>query len=521
MASSSPSAIEMLTTVSECGGGVNKDLLPSELAPGMWSDSLNMRFRNGFAEKRKGIQSAYTTPTKTPYALSAFSTATARFLVQACTDAVFVDDGSTRTDITGAVTLNGARDDRWTMCDFNGVLVLNNSADDPQYWNGSTASTLATISGWTTGTKADSLRAFKYHLIALAVTKSGTKYPQRIMWSNAAEPGALPTAWTASATNDAGEQDVVGIGQLVDAVPFGDALIIYGQEGRVAMRYIGGGDVFSFQNLPGKDGLLNRGCAVQTPKGHVFLTNGDVRIHSGGESVSIAEGKIRKWLTATMDSTNAQRSFVCLNPQESEVWVVFPSANQDDCDTVAAWNWNDGTWGIFSVPNLTAGVSGLVSSALSATTWSTQSLTWDTVTNAWSQNEAASNEARLVVSTSTPSIGLAGNGSQDFGTSISWMLEKTGISLGDSDTLKVISRSRPHLNAVTGTEVTVKHAATMNPNDSPTYSGSATYTQGTSNWANLFATAGRYGAVRFEGADDQPVSMRSYDLELAASRARF
>jgi hypothetical protein len=178
----------------------------------MWSDSLNMRFRNGFAEKRKGIQSSYTTPTKTPYALAAFTTSTARFLVQACTDAVFVDDGSTRTDITGAVTLTGARDDRWTLCDFNGVLVLNNSVDDPVYWNGNPASSIATISGWSAGNSADALRSFKYYLVALGVTKSGTKYPYRVQWSNAAEQGSLPTTWTAAATNDAGEQDVAGIG---------------------------------------------------------------------------------------------------------------------------------------------------------------------------------------------------------------------------------------------------------------------------------------------------------------------
>lgn len=511
----------MLVTVSECGAGVNKDLLPSELAAGMWSDSLNIRFRNGFAEKRKGFQSAYTTPTKTPYAIATFSTATARYLVQACTDAVFVDDGSTRTDITGAVTLTGARDDRWTISDFNGVLVLNNSVDDPQYWNGNPASTLATISGWSAGDSADAIRPFKNYLVALAPTISGTKYPYRVKWSNAAEPGALPTSWTAAVTNDAGEIDVIGIGQLVDAVQFGDVLVLYGQQGRCAMRYVGGNDVFSFQNLPGRDGLLTRQCAVQVPSGHVFLTNGDVRIHAGGESQSIADGVIRKWLSATMDSTNATRSFVCTNPQESEVWVVFPSANQNDCDTVAAWNWKDNTWGIFSAPNLTCGISGLVSSALSAITWSSQTLTWDTVTNVWSQNEAASNEARLIVATSTPQIGLANTGSLDFGTRISWCLEKTGIGFGDSDRLKVISRSRPHLNAASGTQVTVKHAATMNPNDSPIYEGSATYTQGASNWADLFANAGRYAAIRLEGMDDQPVSIRSYDFELTQSRARF
>src|SRR6187549_342267 len=148
----------MLVTVSECGKGVNKDLLPSELAPGIWSDSSNVRFRNGFAEKRKGFKTEYTTPTAVPYWIGTFSTSTARFLVQLGTATAFVDDGSTRTDITGTPP-SGSRDDRWTGGDFNGVFFCNNGVDDPMYWNGNTATNLAAISGWTAGTKADAMRA--------------------------------------------------------------------------------------------------------------------------------------------------------------------------------------------------------------------------------------------------------------------------------------------------------------------------------------------------------------------------
>lgn len=513
----------MLLPVTECGKGVNKDLLPSELAPGIWSDASNVRFRNGFAEKRKGTSSAFSTPAVSVYWLGTYTTSTSRFLVQAGTAKVYVDDGVTQTEITGTPS-TGARDDRWTGCDFNGVLVLNNGVDAPSFWNGNTATDLATITAWPVGARADCLRSFKNFLVAFSVTKAGTKFPYRVMWSDAADPGSLPASWTAAATNQAGEQDIIGIGQLVDALPYGDALIVYGQEGRCVMRYAGGDNVFDIQQLPGKDGLLARGCVVQTPRGHVFLANGDVRLHAGGESKSIAEGFVRKWLTATMDSTNAQRSFVCLNPQETEVWVCFPSANQSDCDTVAAWNWVDETWAIFTAPNLTYGTSGLVSSSLSATTWSSlpSTTTWATVTNVWSQNEAASNEARLIVATSTPAIGLANTGSLDFGSRVDWYLEKTGIPLSKAqDTLHAISRMRPHLDATPGTAVTVKLATTKNPDDSPTYSGSATYTQGLSTAANKFTSAGRYGAVRIEGVDDQPVGIRSYLLEVADAGGRF
>lgn len=511
----------MLVTIPECGKGLNLDLLPSELAPGVWSDASNVRFRNGFAQRRKGFTSAYTTPAAPVYCLTTFSTSVSRFLVQLGTASVYVDDGTTQTDITGTAP-TGARDDRWTAVDFNGVLVVNNGVDDPQYWNGDAATNLATISGWTAGTKADSMRRLKYYLVAIGVTKAGTKFPYRVMWSNAADPGSLPTAWTASATNDAGEVDLPGIGQLVDAMPLGEALIVYGQEGRYAMRWIGGDQVMETQRLEGKDGLLTRGCVVDTPKGHVFLTNGDVRIHSGGESESIADGEVRNWLVANMDTTTANRAFVCLNPQETEVWVCFPSTGKTDCDTVLAWNWRDATWAKLSVPNLTYGVSGLVSAALGATTYATIPTTYATTVTTYNQNDASSNEARLIVATSTPSIGLANTGSLDFGSRVSWYVEKTGIPLSDTaDSVRPVKAMRPRFDATAGTQATVKLAATMSPDDSPVYLSSSTFTQGATNWVNQFTKAGRYASVRIEGADDQLSQLRSYQLDVSESGARF
>lgn len=512
----------MLLPVQPCGKGVNLDLLPSELGAEVWSDVSNVRSHNGFTERRKGFVAAYTTPTSTPYWIGTFNTSTARFLIQLGTATGFCDDGTTRTNISPGVAPTGARDDRWGGFDFNGVFICNNGVDNPYYWNGNTATDLAALTNWPSGYKADALCMFKEYIFAIAITKAGTKYPYRVLWSNAAEPGSLPTSYTAAATNDAGEKDIPGIGILVDALPYADMLIVYGQEGRYALRYIGGEFIFNSQQLPGKDGVLTRGCVVNTPKGHVFLTNGDVRIHTGGESQSLAEGVVKKWLQATMDTTNAARSFVCLNPQQTEVWVCFPATGSTDCDTVLAWNWENNTWAKFTAPNLTYGTAGLVSSSLAAATWAAQTATWANISSVWSQNEASSNESRLIVATSTPTIGLANVGSLDFSTSVTWYAEKIGIPLSEgADLVRSISKVRLRADAVAGTAVTVKTSTTMTADETPTYSGSATHTQGTSNFTDNFSKGGRYGAVRFEGADDQQLAMRSYQIEVPDTRARF
>jgi hypothetical protein len=581
----------MIVSIKECGNGVNKDLLPSELLPGQWSDCSNMRFRNKFAEKFRGIQAAYTTPVVAPYWLEAYNSSTSRFLIEGGLARVFVDDGTTQTEITragdgvaiasitfvtttatltttaahgrttgdtvivyaalptgyngafvitvtsptaftytmtgtpasnatfvGAYSTNaasnftGARDDRWTGGVLNGVLLMNNPVNGLYYWGGDTATKLRKMPAYSN--IADAARPFKNFIVFLGSTVSSVKMPHNVAWSKSAEPGTIPTEYTSTASNDAGNVDLAETpGHMVDCLPLGDVNIIYKQDARYAMQYIGGNDVFRFVRLPGNDGLLARSCVVNTPKGHVFLSNGDVKIHSGGEAVSIADGRIRQWLFRMMDSTNAQRSFLCLNPQKTEVWVVFPSFAQTDCDTVAAWNWDTDTWGIRSVSSVTCAANGLIPATLSAETWASDTDPWNTDATTWLENEYSANESRLILGTSTPKIGLAETGTMDFGVVFSWMLEKRGIHLDDPESVKVLSASRPQIDAIDGTAISISHGSAMTANGEPTYASPSTHTTGTSNWANAFARGGRYMAIKLESTDPQPVALRSMDLD--------
>lgn len=517
-----------VVTISECGKGVNKDLLASELAPGVWSDSLNMQFTNGFARNRKGLVQVYAPKMGAgdegvALTLFLFNGPLNRYLIECGADYITVDDGTTATGITGD-TLTGGPDDRPTGGDLNGVMVFNNGVDVPSYWDNEPAHPVLPLPAWPSGHMADTLRPFKNYLFAGSVTVSGVKNSRLLMWSSATEPGSVPSAWAAAATNDAGDDPLSGMGGIVDFLPLGDVNVIYCEEGYALAQFVGGNDVFRIVPVPGRNGLRARGCAVQTPKGHVFMSNGDVLLHNGSEAASIAEGRIRNWINTTIDPTYANRSFLVTNPQESEVWVCFPSSGSQWPDTVAVWNWSGDTWGIFSMPSLSAAASGLVSSGLLGAAWEDDPNSWESDITSWTQDEANSNEARVVVcSYSSPDtvFGLANTGSQDFDESIAWRLEKDGIVLNGADQMKVVSRCRPHLQATAGTQIGVQLSTTQNANDTPAFNNTSSFTQGTSNWANQFTKAGRYAAVVLEGMDGQQVAIRSYELEVTDSKARF
>ncbi|MBI3102938.1 MAG: hypothetical protein HYY98_15515 [Burkholderiales bacterium] len=218
----------------------------------------------------------------------------------------------------------GARDDRWTGGVLGGVLVMNNGIDGPQYWAGSDK--LRTLHGWSSTWTAKILAPFKDYLLAFDVTKNGTRYPHMMKWSAAAIPGAIPHSWDSTdVTLDAGEVDIAETSDLmVDALPLGDALIVYKERSMYAVRYVGYPAIFAVQRLPGDSGMLFRGCGAMTPLGHVVLTAGDVVLNTGSGVQSIADGIIRKYIFRNIDSTNYKRAFVATNPQRNEVLVCFP-----------------------------------------------------------------------------------------------------------------------------------------------------------------------------------------------------
>ena len=500
-----------IATVSNCGQGLNADLTPEELGVGVWSDVSNVRFSNGYAERFRGMTQVFATPAVTPYWCAPYVYVTTKFIVHAGLAAVYVDDGTTRTDITGTAP-TGAIDDRWTGGTLNGIFVCNNGVDLPKYWVGTIATNLVEMSGvgWDTGWRCEAMRPFKNFLVALNITKSGTKYPHMVKWSAAANPGAVPSDWDETdPTIDAGEQDLAGADPLVDALQLGDVLILYKQRSCWAMSFIGAPYIFRFQRLPGEHGMLARGCAVDTPLGHVVLSAGDVVLNAGNGPVSICNGAVRKYIFNNINSTYYKRAFVTSNPSRDEVWVCFPFGSAEACDRAAVWNWTDKTWSIRTLVNATFGCVGQTTITDS---WDADTETWDQDATQWNENEYSPAESRLFMTHSTPRISIVDSGSTDFGTVISGYLERTGMHLGDPNAVKTITGIRPRIDGATGATVTVEIGGAMSPDATPTWSTAQTFTIGSSIKIDSFAT-GRFLSVRFENVDYAQWRMRSFDID--------
>lgn len=127
--------------------GYIADALPQELPPNGWSFVQNIRFRDGYAERFNGSGQVFTTPSVTPYFITPYRVGTSKYWVHAGLANVYVDDGTTRTNLTPVSPYTGGVDDRWTGGSASGVLVINNGVDQPQFWGGNVANKFANLTG--------------------------------------------------------------------------------------------------------------------------------------------------------------------------------------------------------------------------------------------------------------------------------------------------------------------------------------------------------------------------------------
>ena len=489
--------------------GVILDQQAQELPVNAWSRAINMRFKDGSAERIQGESQIYATASVIPYYIDDYQAGTARYFVHAGIASVFVDDGTTRTTITPASAFTGAIDDRWTGGTLGGVLVMNNNKEAPVFWGGT--GLLAPLTGWPASTTAAFVRPWKNILVAGDITEAGTRYPSMIRTSSLAAPGTIPTSWDyTDPTKSSLRQDLAEeSSQLIDCLPWADANFIYKERAAYAMR-IGGPLGYTFTRLPGDGGMLARGCVAAVPAGHVVLTAGDVVIHAGQGQQSVIDARNRRTMFNTMDATNYKRSFVVSNPGRNEVWVCIPVAG-DSFPTIAyVWNYKDDTWTTRELLNVTYGAVGQISAA-AVNSWTSTSGMWDDSTDAWNTSAYPPTAARLLTTSTDSTIRLIDKTGTFNGVAYTSILERKGLPVGDQSRVKTITAIEPRFDAASGTQVKIEIGSSMEAEKSPVYSAPVTYTVGSSYRAFSFAT-GRFPAVRFTSLDNQPWKLKSYDI---------
>ncbi|MBM3273068.1 hypothetical protein FJY94_07490 [Candidatus Kaiserbacteria bacterium] len=502
--------------------GMVADKKPHELPFQAWSDARNVRFLDAFVEKFLG-ETSYTTPNIAPYFLLPVPTVTNIFWLLAGLAKTHCFDGTAHTDITRTVGGDYAatEDLNWTGSVFNGIPLINNSVDAPQMWSPVAASqALQALSNWPANTTCRTLRAFRNFLIAGDITKSGTRYKQMVKWSHPAGVGALPSSWDETdATKDAGEWPLAETpGAILDFVPLRDLNIVYKEDAVYKMQWVGGVYVFSFRELTTEIGLLSRRCAVGFKPGfQAFLGQGDIHRHDGQQTVSILDGRMRRWLVNNIDSTYYKRSFAVAYAKKPEVWFCFPASGNSLPTLAIVWNWQDDTITVRELGD----VAHISAGNLVATSelWSGDSRTWAGDTEEWDVSTYNPATKDLVLAKpGTPVLTVGEQTNQVVGASMTAYVERTGLGIPfkvsappDFTSMKFFSELWPRIEGTAGGVVQITVGVQDSVDGAVSWRAPQSYVIGTTEKVEA-DIAGRLLAVRFESTTDVEWRLHGYDI---------
>lgn len=500
----------------DVSGGLAADLDGMDASEKLWTNGANVRFENGYLQPFDGHARLYDPPSVTPYGVFPLRTSSASLWAYAGLAKLYaVSSNGTHYNLTRASggDYTATADTKWTGGALTSYLIVNNENDVPQAWDGNTANKFVDLTAWTSTHRCKAMRPLRNYLVAVNITKSGSSYPMMVKWSHAADPGTLPNSWNeADATKDAGEQDIGDAnGYLVDLVPLGDLGIIYSTGAYHSMQYIGGTYIWRFTRLSGDVGALSQNCVSQYPGGHVILAAGDVFAHAGGQPQSIINNKMRRHLFNALDDDKYNRSFVVHNEARAEVWICIPTYGATTCDRAYVWNYAQDSWGIRDLPTATCGALGPVITG-SGTSWDDYAGTWDSAAGSWDGSSIDASRRRVVLGSTAGRLYLQDSGLSYDGSNPAMFAERTGLTFGSADRIKLVKSVRPRIDAAAGTVVNVRVGSSMVADGSYTWSAAVPYTVGTSSKADLLV-AGRYIGIKLESTAGSVWRVRSMDIE--------
>ncbi len=504
--------------------GVVKDLSPIDVGPTFYTDAENMIARDGYMQRIGGLADVFGNPTGPPVWLLPVLTPLVSFWVYATelagVDGIGVTDGLNHDDITPVALIDtNNRQNAWTGGLLNGVPVLNPGFSEPVFWDTVPANPCTILPGWPAGDSCLALRPYLNYLCAMNYTPSGgPQIPEQVRWSDSADPGFLPTAWSPLPDNDAGDLSLAETpGAVVDGLGLRQSFIVYKNSSTFAMDFVGGQFIWGQRLLFSTTGVLSRNCAAEFRGNHAVLTDGDFVIHDGNEMRSVIDAQMRRFIFDNISADNFSRAFVAHNKTKSEIWICFPRGAEIFPTLAVVWSYEDNKFGVrdlYDTPHAANGITPALAAALP--TWANQVASWQTAANKWNQTNFNPSADGLILADPGEGFYQVDVGSDFAGVPIVGLIERDSLDLGDAAQVKTVRSIWPRVNGVSGDTISIAVGAQMNQSDPISFSPSQDYVIGTDEKIDTFAV-GRLISVRMASNNGQSWRTSGFDIEFGTA----
>jgi hypothetical protein len=228
----------------------------------------------------------------------------------------------------------------WSFDRFGDLVVMTRGNGTGLYsWN-STKSTLPAL-------VTNAPTAINYTFVSdnICVTLGAGGVGNRIKWSDQSN---LAT-WTATAENQAGEDDIEGAGDFISHVSLGSANLIFTRNSTYTFRYIRKPFVWETKLADPAVGIIGPNARVSVGGVAYWMGRDNFFMYGGGgvstiPSNSGLESTLKDYVFDNIDATNSYKSFAWHNRKFNEIWFHYPTNGQSECNAVARYNLLERTW---------------------------------------------------------------------------------------------------------------------------------------------------------------------------------
>lgn len=518
--------------------GFLPDPPPIASPAGAWTDSRNVRYRDGAVEKVTGYTAALGSLSATAAFIESVNDGINAFWVYGTGggghggfgggDVLYATDGLQHSDISHpSITYSADLDVGWSGGGFHGFMVVTDGSNIPQQWSPSLANNASSLSYWPAVTTiAKRIAFYKDFIWALRITEGGTYNPRLIRWSDRAQSGALPTSWDdTDPTNQAGIVELAQTNDaVVDAVPLRDSMIVYKESYTWLADYIGGLDVFSFRQVFSEIGAMTENCAAPFGAQHLVLSDHDLVLHDGSNARSIVDRRTRRWLFNRISSERYKRTFLVTDPKLREVMVCFPEVGYDYPNLALVWNWAEDKFDVRELGGpKTYAARGIVPNGTAISFDSDTDLggSFDAVAGNFDEQTYSQFQERTLMLDALAKRAYQMDSGETFnGVAMSCYAERTAMGLTqDMGMIKRLWRIWPKVIAGEG-EVLNFYISTRESLNSPiAYDGAYPYTVGVDTWIDV-RLDGRVFDLRVEYSGTQTFRLSGAGFEFEPSGER-
>ena len=384
--------------------GLMVDVPSNAIPQGGWSDSLNVRCRNGSVQ---GVNS-FANDILLHYSDANIANGEAKAVCQ------FTEAGGTSLIIAyivkgvngnGSVILynpdgannaakwdnitNATGDQVFTFDDafppqifvFNELLIVNPGTDAPPQWTTAAvgAGSLQELPNWLNDSSGQpiicrTLKPFNQRLIAMNIKEehgvggAGTAddadddifQPIDLLFSShiTAVSSLAAATWATSTTNTAGDAFLNATpGKILDGGQLGEFFIAYKTDSVVRVRETGDSNILAFESVFEDDGIYSTRCFANIGNSqHLVVGNYGIYLHDGqSQKQDIAKDLFQDTMFALVKAAERNRTFVFQQTRDKEVWLCLPTNTNSTtgCDLAFVYDYSSGKIHKRTLPGVT------------------------------------------------------------------------------------------------------------------------------------------------------------------------